>query len=142
MVMKTVEEAKAHLKDASAFIPSRYVEGVEKATWKDQATKGEDLYAAEMSKVIAEKRRQKGVAKSSDEEWKRGAREKGGAVIGSRISGATDKYAVNFGAVYKEVQATVKTLPPRTADMKSNVMNRLLPVVEAAQKAKKARRGY
>ena len=142
MVVKTLDEAKKHLDEASAFIPARYEEGVKKGTWKDAAIKGEEAFKATMSAVIAEERRKKGISASSDETWRSGAVEKGRPIIGTRIKGSLDKYEKNFGFVYKKVTDEIPKLKPRTIDPMANIDSRLKPLVEVMIKAKKERRGY
>ena len=137
MVMKTRAEAKENLEAAIAFIPDRYTKGVEKADWitpakSDQAEKN---YADGISKAVAEKTRQKAIARLTNDDWKRAAIDKGAGVIGERIRGALDKYDSNFGPIYEAVQAKVKALPARTVSWRDNITKRLVPTVEAWRKA-------
>ena len=137
MVMKTKEEARANLDAAIAYIPDRYSSGVMKADWatpagSDQAEKN---FGSSMSKVIADKSRQKGVKATPNTVWQTQASTAGAAVIGERIRGALDKWAGNWGPKYDQVQSTVKALPPSTTDFRANINNRLVKVVETWKRA-------
>jgi len=137
MVIKTKEEARAHFEAALPYIPTRYKEGVSKADWKTAAASdaAEANFANAMSKVIAEKRRQKAIQAVSNEYWQSQAINLGAAIIADRIRAALDKWLEKWGPIYDKVVAVVKALPPRTLDWKANINNRLIPVVEAWKKA-------
>lgn len=137
MVLKTREEAKANFEAAIAYIPARYEAGVNKADWlgparSDQAEKN---YADAMSKAVANKSRQKGVSKVSNEEWRSAAVTKGAPIIGERIRGALDKWDAEWGPMYESVKSKVAALPPKTTDWRANINKRLVPVVETWRKA-------
>jgi len=71
----------------------------------------------------------------TNDEWKKGATEKGKPIIGERIRGALDKWSAEWGPKYDVVTAKVATLPPSTLDFRANITNRLVPTVEAWKKA-------
>lgn len=133
--MKSLEEARRHLEESVLTIPARYESGVGRGEWRKPAIDGEELFKSEMSKVIAEGRRKKAIEKLTDEDWREPSIRKGVPVIGERIRGALDDYEKNFGPVYAEVGKAVKTLKPKTPDFKTNILNRVTPVVEAMKKA-------
>jgi len=137
MVVKTKEEARANFEAAIGYIPDRYAKGVDKADWHTPAVSdsAEKNYAEAVGKAIANKRRQKGVAEVTNEEWKKAAKEKGAPIIGERIRGALDKWASEFGPIYDAVVSKVTTLPPATTDFRANITNRLVPVVETWKRA-------
>jgi len=137
MVLKTKEEAKSNFEAAIAFIPTRYVAGVSKADWKTPAAsdQAETNFAAKMQKVIAEKRRKAGIEKVSNTTWQESAKTKGAPIIGERIRAALDKWSAKWGPIYDSVTSVVKALPRPTIDWKTNVTQRLMPVVEAWKKA-------
>lgn len=137
MVMKTKDEAKANFEAAIGYIPDRYKSGVAKADWLTPAKSdaAEKNFADGVSKAIAAKSRQKGIAKLSNDEWKAAATNKGAPIIGDRIRGALDKWAANFGPIYDQVQSKVASLPAKTTDWRANINNRLVPTVETWRKA-------
>ncbi len=137
MVLKTKEEARANFEAAVSYIPDRYRKGVEKADWLTPAKSdaAEKNYAEAISKAVSEKRRQKGIAKLTNEDWKSAAMTKGAPIIGERIRGALDKWLAEWGPKYDAVAAKVSALPPKTIDWRANINNRLVPIVETWKKA-------
>ena len=137
MVLKTKEEARANFEASISYIPARYEAGVKKADWatpagSDQAEKN---FAAAISKVVANKDRQKGVRAVSNADWQTAAATKGAPIIGERIRGALAAWEAEWGPMYDSVSSKVKTLPPATTDFRANINNRLVPTVEAWKKA-------
>jgi hypothetical protein len=137
MVLKSKAEARANFEAAVAYIPSRYEAGVKKADWQTPASseQAEKNFAAEMSKVISEKRRQAGVKAVSNADWQNAAVTKGAPIIGDRIRAALGKWEAEWGPMYDQVVSTVGTLPAKTTDWRANVNNRLMKVVETWRKA-------
>lgn len=137
MVVKTLDEARANFENSIAYIPDRYEKGVDKADWSTPAKSdaAEKNFADSMTKAIAAKSRQKGVANVSNEDWKKSAKDKGAPIIGDRIRMNLDKWATNFGTVYSSVVSKVATLPPKTTNWRNNITNRLVPIVETWKKA-------
>jgi len=134
--LKTKEEARANLEASVAYIPDRYKAGVGRADWatpagSDQAEKN---FAAKMGEVIAKKTRQLKIKAVSNSEWQSRAIEKGGAVIGERIRGASPKQAAVWGPIYDQVTSAVARLPARTIDFRTNITNRVVGTVEAWKK--------
>ncbi|MCL6579343.1 MAG: hypothetical protein K6T73_08155 [Candidatus Bathyarchaeota archaeon] len=137
MVLKTKEEAKANFEASIAYIPNRYVAGVQKADWLGPARSdnAEKNYAAGVQQAVSTKRRQLMISKLSNEEWKSAAIEKGAPIIGQRIAGALNKWLSNWGPMYDQVASKVSALPPKTTDWRANINNRLVPTVETWRKA-------
>jgi len=137
MVLKTKEEARANFEASIGYIPARYSAGVDKADWLTPAKSdtAEKNFADAMSKAIAGKNRQKEVAKVTNEEWRKAAKDKGAPIIGDRIRGALDKYVAEWGPMYDQVVSKVTALPPKTLDWRANINNRLVPTVETWRKA-------
>jgi len=137
MVLKTKEEARANFEAAVPYIPDRYVAGVEKADWFTPASSdtAEKNFATQMSKVIAEKRRLKGIKAITNADWQAAAREKGAPVIGDRIRAALDKWEAEWGPMYDKIVALVPKLPPKTIDWRENINKRLVAVVAEWRKA-------
>jgi len=137
MVQKTLAEARANFEASIAYIPDRYAKGVDKADWatpakSDQAEKN---FADAMSKAMANKSRQKGVAEVTNEEWRKAANDKGAPIIGERIRGALGEWEAEFGPIYSQVQTKVAALPPKGVNWRDNINTRLVPVVETWKKA-------
>lgn len=137
MTHKTKEEARANLEAAVAYIPARYVSGVNKADWLNPAKspQAEANYAAGVQSAVSKKTRQKAIGKMSNEDWRKAAAEKGGAVIGTRLAANLDKWLTNWGGLYDQVISVVGALPPKTTDFMANINNRLVPTVKAWKKA-------
>jgi len=137
MVMKTLTEAREHFEAAVDYIPARYEEGVKKADWLTPAKsdKAEENYATQVRKAIAEKKRQKAIAKMSNDDWLKPTIDKGVPIIGDRIRAALDKWQAEWGPMYESVQRTVEALPPKEIDFRVNINKRLVPVVEQWKKA-------
>lgn len=137
MVVKTKEEARANFEASISYIPARYEAGIRKADWAGPAAseQAETNYAAGVGKAIADKSRQRGVAKVSNTDWQNAAITKGAPIIGERIRMGLDKYVANFGPIYDRVVAKVGALPPKTTDFRANINNRLVPVVEEWKRA-------
>jgi len=133
MVRKTIKEARANLEAALPYIPERYKKGVLKADWYTPASSdtAEKNFADAMSKVIAEKRRQKAIkALGGNKPWQDGAVNKGAPIIADRIRLALDEYERTFGPMLDEVNKLADTLPPKTLDFMANINNRLVPIVK------------
>jgi len=133
LVLKTKEQAKANLEASIAYIPERYKAGVQAADWFGPASseQAETNYAAGVNKAVAGKRRQKGIRRVSNEDWKTAAMNKGATNIGPAMSASIDKWAARWGPMYDKVQSTVNALPPKTTDFMANINSRLVPTVKA-----------
>ena len=134
---KTKEEARANFENSIGYIPDRYAKGVARADWFTPAKSdaSEKNYADGVGKAVSTKSRQKAIAGMSNEEWKSAAIAKGAPIIGERIRGALDKWSSEWGPKYDQVVSRVAALPPRTIDWRTNINNRLVPVVETWRRA-------
>ena len=137
--IKSKEEIKANYSGSIAVVPSRYRAGVAKTSGVIAAAiAAEDLWAAKIAEAAANRSRAKGLAKVSDEEWRRKATELGAARIGPGMTANADKQANNFEPFRSAVAAL--TLPARTADPIANV-DRVRAVVQTMVDTKKAQLG-
>ena len=136
MVRKTIEQARTNLEGALVIIPARYRAGVETADWAGPAGSdaAEKMWGEAMTKAIAEKSRQAGIKKVSNEEWKAKARE-AADLLATRLRGALDKYATVFGPILSRINAKAAALPPKTIDYRANITARLIPIVEEWKRA-------
>ncbi|GAI89647.1 unnamed protein product, partial [marine sediment metagenome] len=123
MVLKTKEQAKANLEASIAYIPERYKAGVAAADWFGPASseQAEKNYATAVSVAITNKRRQKGIKRVSNEEWKTAAMDRGSVNIGPAMTATIDKWAARWGPMYDKVQSVVHGLPPKTTDFMANI---------------------
>jgi hypothetical protein len=134
--VKSEADIKANYEASAALVPDRFEKGVRGASWQDSALDGQALYEEQMRKDEILRRRASGIAKVSDETWRRSSIDKGKGVIGSRMRAASEKQIAGFRP-YKAALESV-TLPARTADPETNVMNRVIPIVRAMVDTKKA----
>lgn len=95
-------------------------------------------YQAAMAdpKVIA--RRQKNLAKLTDEELNRAMELKGASAYSAGTAAATDKWERNITPYIQEIDRIVATLPERTRDVNQNVDRRLKPLATGLRAKKDA----
>ena len=128
--------AKAYSEGASRA-PGKYKDGVERTTgFKEAAIAGESLYGAKMQEVVANQTRAKGLEKISDEDWKKGVRDKGAARIGPGMTASAEKRTRNYEPFRAGLEGM--SLPDKTTDPMSNIDNRLKPVVAKQVEIKKS----
>lgn len=126
MRVKSQSEIKANFEQSTAIVTPRYTKGVATASWKDQAINGQDLYVATMQNPTILARREKGINKVSDEQWRSAATTKGAPVIAQRMKDASGKQASGFEPYRVALEGM--TLPDRTTDPAQNVANRVTPI--------------
>ena len=124
---KSLEQTRKNWKDSHGRVAQRYSDGVRKAQNVIQKSiDAEDNYAAGVQRAVADKQRVRGLQKVTDEDWRRGALEKGASRIAPGMAASEDKFAKGMGDVLATIQAT--NLPPRTQDPAANVANRVTPI--------------
>lgn len=126
MKVKPISEIKKNYEASTALVTDRYKTGVTSATWKDAAIQGQDLYEQAMSDPNVLGRREKGINRVSDDEWRTAAKEKGAPIIASRMKGASDKQANRFEPYRAALESM--SLPAKTTDPATNVTNRVIPI--------------
>lgn len=130
------DEIKKRYDAGAGRAPARYAQGVKAATGViEAAKKGEALYGEKMTIVVAERRRLKGLEGKTDEDWRKGALEKGQQRIGPGMKAAVDKQAKNFEP-YRQFISSLE-LPARAATGNENIENRLKPVALGMEAKKK-----
>lgn len=134
--VKSEAEIKKNFEDSTALVPARFEAGVKTAEWQSAAIAGQDLYEQQMRRDEILARREAGIAKVSNEAWKKDAIDKGKGVIGARMKAASDKQVIGYRP-YREALAAL-TLPPKTTDPMQNLINRAGAVVETMVKTKAA----
>lgn len=137
VVHKTIAEAKRNLEESIPYIGSRYESAVKKADWATNAgsEQAEENWAAGVSKAAAGKTRQKAIRLISNADWQNAAALKGGPIIGERVRSGLTKYEANMGPILDAMNNAADSAVPKGPDFRANIMNRLIPVVEAARKA-------
>jgi len=137
--VKDLEEVKKRYEQAANYAPERYSRAIPTIEWQKNAIAAEDLWAAKIQEAASRKLRAKGIARISDEEFRRALAEKGAPVLGTRMRMAVNRHAENW-APYRDALQSV-SLPPKTADPIANIDNRVKPIVEALVRKKRELKG-
>jgi hypothetical protein len=137
----SITDAKQSFIEGAAVAPARYKRKVQVADWQTPAASAEAqaLYQAKMTDPTVLARRQKKIAKVSNASWQNAAANNGAAIIGQRMSAASDKWATGEGPFLSALASL--TLPAKVADPMSNVTNRVGAVVQAMVATKKSQMG-
>jgi hypothetical protein len=136
IMVKMPSQAQIQQRYTSAIpiVSDRYKNGVEGTTnWKQSAIDGQGLYVQKMQDMSVLNRRQSGLEKISETEWKQNALSKGVQRIGPGMTAGAAKQASGYEPVRKELEAL--TLAPRVADSNTNIDNRVKAVVAASKRA-------
>ena len=136
-VHKSIADARKHLAESVPNIPARYSEATARAEWAGPSTtdEAETNWVAGLNEAQARDTRRSKIREAGDTKYRAGCKEKGAGVIGTRITAALGIYEKNFSPVLSAMNSASDSAPPRTRDWRSNVANRLFPVVEAARRA-------
>lgn len=138
--VKPLETIKKNYAAGATVAPTRYKDAVARTTGViSAAIEAEDLFAAKMSEAVANKSRAKGLARVSDEDWRKAAMNKGSARIGPGMTAAVDKQATNYAPFRSALEGV--SLPARTADPMANIDARVKPIVARLVETKKAQLG-
>lgn len=127
---KPLEQVNTNWIAAQGRVPAAYSQGIDNA--KDvinKAIAGEDNYAAGVAEAVATKSRAKGLAKISDADWKKAAKEKGAARIAAGMKAAEAKFSAGMAKNLATIQSV--SIPPRVQDGMANIDNRLKPIAAA-----------
>ena len=127
----TAAERKTAYLNSLGSVPGAYKAGIERTQgWKEKAIGGQALYVQRMNDATVLARREKGLARVSESDWKSKASALGSTRIADGMRQAADKQAAN----YEPIAAALRnlTLPDRTADPMANIDNRLKAVVRTA----------
>jgi len=132
--MPSSQQIQSRYTSAVAVVPERYKNGIEGTNdWKAKSLEGQALYTTRMQDPNVLARREKGLQKVTDQDWKGNALSKGVQRIGPGMTAGAAKQAANYEPVRKELEAL--TLPPRGPDAMANIDARVKPVVQAAKRA-------
>ncbi|NMC34957.1 MAG: hypothetical protein GYA36_21255 [Veillonellaceae bacterium] len=125
---------RARYERAIAGVPAAYKDGVEKVQgWKEAAIEGQQLYEEKMRDPNVLSRRERGLSKVSDQDWKNAAVAKGTQRIAAGMQAGSAKQADNYEPIAEALRSV--NLPSRTADPMANIDNRVKPIVAAAVNA-------
>lgn len=130
--VKPESEIKKNYEDSTALVPARFEAGVKAADWHDPALEGQDLYETQMARPEILARREKGIGRVSDDQWRRETVDKGKPIIGARMKAASGKQVERFRPFREVLLAT--DLPPRVPDPMQNLINRGGAIVSALVK--------
>lgn len=134
--VKSQAQAQANYTAAAALVPARYKAGVATADWQAAALAGQDLYVQRLQDPEVLARRAKNIGKVSDGEWRQAADTKGSGIIGARMTAAAPKQQAKWAPYRAALEAY--TLPPKSADPQTNVINRVGGVVNVMTTTKKS----
>jgi len=134
--VKSQSQIEANYRQAAGTAGSRYAQSIDQVSWQAEARAGQDLYVQQMQNPEVLARRESGISKVSDSEFKAAMRSKGAPVIAGRMTAAAGKMAQNFGPYRAALEGVA--LPARVADPMANIDNRLKPIVQAMVDTKKA----
>ena len=137
MVRQNITSAGDHLRESARLIGPRYIEGVRVADWQGPAASeaAEQNFAEAMTKAIQDQSRRVGIQRVDNAQWRSAAIDKGGRVIGERVTAAVGKYVERFRPILEAMNSAAEGAPRRTLDFRTNIEQRLVPVVEAAKRA-------
>lgn len=124
------------MESVSGDMGRRYSAGVDGASWQGAAKEGQALYVEQMSNADILARRERGIDRVSDSQWRSDSKSKGSGRIGGAFRGAIDKQLTNFRPFRNRIEAT--SLPPRTTDGKQNLIERAGAIVDAMIAEKEA----
>lgn len=139
--VKDMSTAKANYEGSASEAVRRWKQEIPKADWKEPslASGAVELHRTKTIEALDAGRREKGIEKVSDAEWRNRTVAKGGPTMASNMKVSSSKWASNFTPYKQALEAL--DLPAKTADVDSNIDNRLRPVVHALVDKKKEIKG-
>jgi len=134
--VKSQATIEKNYRDAAGTAGARYAASIDSVTWNAEARAGQDLYVQQMQNAEVLARREAGISKVSDTEFRAAMRSKGAPTIAGRMAAAAGKMAAKYAPFSAALSSL--TLPARVADPMQNIDNRLKPVVKLMVDTKKA----
>lgn len=137
--IKSQAEISENYDKGIARAPENYKKGIQRTNdWQEKASSesAESNYAEGVQRAAASKLRQRKVAQVSNEEWKQAAASVGSTRIGQGMKAGAGKRAKNFEPYRAFIEGT--SLPDRTTDAETNVMNRVIPLAKGMQEMKRS----
>jgi len=136
IVMPSAEEIDKAYKEAIRIVPERYKRRVQLVRgWKERAIEGEETYKEKMMKVIEEERRKRGLERISEEDWRKGAVEKGAKIIGRHMEFGAEKRRKNYEPFRNALDGL--EIPDKGPDPVENARTIVPVVVEALVRKKR-----
>lgn len=137
-----LDKIKERYEAAASRVAVPYREGVQRnSNWKERAssTEAESNYQARMSEVLANSLRQKGVEKTSQEEWKNAASNKGAQQIGGAMKASSDKQVKGFSPYHSALAGlTLSARGPRDGSNLTRVAEVINKMIETRKSVKGA----
>lgn len=132
---KPVDQVVSKWKARIPGVAKSYQDGIKVAKdWQAGSLAAEPLYVEQVTAAANEGRRAAGIQKVSNAEWAKQALDKGAARIGSGMTAAIPKFSTGIAKVLSAIEGV--SLPARVASGRENVINRVIPIVEALEKIK------
>lgn len=132
--------AKANYVQGASNNAEKLVNNYTKTPGKLDAAKSdnaEKLYAENVAKAVAEKRRQKGLSRVTEQDMNAAMQATGSQNYRSGTARSSDKQAKNVEPYYAALDSLEGKLPARTSDPMANLMNRAGAVVKTMVETKK-----
>jgi len=127
---KGLAQTVKNWESAIGRVPAAYSEGVKAASNVIQRSlAAEDYWAAKVQEAASKRAREKGLQGISDEDWRKGALEKGVQRIGAGMQAGKQKFSSKIAEVLSTIEGV--NLPPKTTDVAANVQNRVTPIAQA-----------
>jgi len=103
--IKDLSQISSNFSGSSSRASNNYRDGVENpgASWKAATSAAEENWERGVNEAVAESRFARGVSRSSDEEWQRGAIEKGTQRIGPGIQRAREAHERGFAPYHAAI---------------------------------------
>ena len=137
-----VNEAKEAFEQGAAAAGEKWKKNFLATSGMADAAKSDDAqaaYVAKMQDAAILQKRQDRLAGLTDSDFKEKVRASGSTLYTTGVRGTKEKWARNYGPIADAINDVLPTLPPRTADPMTNLVERAGPVVMAAHKAGKDR---
>lgn len=129
------KEYESGTSGASTKLVRRY-EAAQGKLSKAASAEAQASYEEAMKDPNVLKRRQRNLARLTEEDLNKGMREKGGSNYSTGTSAGKDKWAKNAAPFISEAERVSANLPRRTRNVEENIRNRSMPVAKALRALK------
>lgn len=132
--MPSKQQIEQNYRSAIPVVAGRYKAGIAATNdWKQKSIEGQGLYVQRMQDQSVLARREKGLAKVTDQDWQKNALDKGVSRIGAGMEAGAAKQSAGYEPIRVALEQV--TLQARTTDPMQNIDNRVKPIVKAAMDA-------
>ena len=136
--VKDAAQRKANYVSAIGAVPGKYQAGIQATSnWKERAIQGQGLYEQRMRDAEVLSRRERGLNRTSDAQWKQNAAGIGAQRIATGMQAGAEKQTANYEPYAAALRGL--ELPERTADPMANIDARVKPVVSTMVQVKQSR---